>query len=446
MRTKTFFKFLALFSIFLTGLISCAHVTEDLAGIPERITATDTSFYDVPLAGNAFVTIKPSDANELITENGLANWTNKESVTSVYFRVQDSGSVSLKLRAKVAPANNSSKIKITVNGNAREIDLVGSDFEDYEIGHFTVPAGYVKVDIQGISKTGGYFGDVSHVLVGGVAQGNLLYADDPDYYYWARRGPSCHIGYNIPTQDPIQYYYGELTVPTGEDAIGSYFMSNGFSEGYFGIQVNAEAERRILFSVWSPHNTDNPADIPEHLRVKLNKKGADVQTGEFGNEGSGGQSFLRYNWVAGATYRFLLKGQPDGSGSTDYTAWIDLPEKGGWYLIASWKRPETDKNLSGFHSFLENFNPNNGHLGRKVLFTNRWVRTVSGTWLPIQSAKFTVDATYNAKQRIDAIGGVESNQFYLQNGGFFNTIVEPTSSFSIPSPQIAPVIDFDALP
>ncbi|WP_206537980.1 DUF3472 domain-containing protein [Sphingobacterium deserti] len=306
--------------------------------------------------------------------------------------------------------------------------------------------GYVKLDLQGVSKTGGYYGDVSHLLVSGIPSEKLLYANDPDYYYWARRGPSCHMGYSIPTNEAVQYYYGELTVPEGQDAVGSYFMSNGFSEGYFGIQVNSDAERRILFSVWSPHVTDNPADIPAHLRVTLNKKGTDVYTGEFGNEGSGGQSFLRYNWTAGTTYKFLLKGHPDNHGATEYTAWMHLPDRGGWCLIASWKRPETSKNLTGFHSFLENFNPDNGHLGRKVLFSNRWVHTVSGKWLPIQSARFTVDATYNARQRIDAIGGVEHNQFYLQNGGFFSTIVEPNSNFSIQPAQAAPVIDFDSLP
>jgi hypothetical protein len=35
----------------------------------------------------------------------------------------------------------------------------------------------------------------------------------------------------------IEWFYSELTVPEGSDVIGSYFMANGFSEGYFGIQV-----------------------------------------------------------------------------------------------------------------------------------------------------------------------------------------------------------------
>ena len=77
-------------------------------------------------------------------------------------------------------------------------------------------------------------------------------------------------------------------------------MANGFGEGYFGMQVNSENERRILFSVWSPFKTDNPKEIPDDHKITLNKVGQQVKTGEFGNEGSGGQSYMKYNWSAWA--------------------------------------------------------------------------------------------------------------------------------------------------
>lgn len=35
---------------------------------------------------------------------------------------------------------------------------------------------------------------------------------------------------------------------------------------------------------------------------------------------------MKYNWSAGKTYKFLLKGQPDNKGNTDYTAWFFAPE------------------------------------------------------------------------------------------------------------------------
>ena len=91
-------------------------------------------------------------------------------------------------------------------------------------------------------------------------------------------------------------------------------MANGFSEGYFGMQVNSSTERRILFSVWSPFNTDNPKDIPAEQRIRMLAKGPDVHVGEFGNEGSGGQSYLVYPWKAGTVCRFLTRVQPDKDG------------------------------------------------------------------------------------------------------------------------------------
>ena len=46
---------------------------------------------------------------------------------------------------------------------------------------------------------------------------------------------------------------------------------------------------------------------------------------------------MKYNWSAGKTYKFLLKGQPDNKGNTDYTAWFFAPESKEWKLVASWK-------------------------------------------------------------------------------------------------------------
>ena len=99
-------------------------------------------------------------------------------------------------------------------------------------------------------------------------------------------------------------------------------MANGFREGYFGIQVNGPDERRVLFSIWSPFRTDNPRDIPEDQQIVALGRGPDVRIGEFGNEGSGGQSILVYPWKVGNTYRFLTEVEPDGQVNTIYTSWF----------------------------------------------------------------------------------------------------------------------------
>jgi len=67
----------------------------------------------------------------------------------------------------------------------------------------------------------------------------------------------------------------------------------------------------------------------------------------------------------------LLKGQPAGNNSTDYTAYFYAPEIGDWELIASFNRPKTDTYLKRPHSFLENFHTETGNQTRKGLYTNQ---------------------------------------------------------------------------
>ncbi len=441
MKKLTYSFYLPL-TLFVLLTLACSKQTYTAAK-----NKSNDSTYILPLAGNAFITSKESGTSEQINNNGLANWSNKNTVISSYIRVNKAGTIKLGLNAKVLPDGNSSQVKVTVNGNSKTLDLKNSEINEYPIGDFTVDTGYVKIDLQGIDKSGAYFADVtSYTITGDAVSNGVTYSNDPEFYYWARRGPSCHLAYTVPTTEKVNYYYSEIEVPQGSDPHGSYFMANGFGEGYFGFQVNSDTERRILFSVWSPYNTDDPNSIPDDQKIILNKKGPEVQTGEFGNEGSGGQSFLRYNWKAGTTYKFLLKGEPDGTGKTDYTAWFYAPEQGQWRLIASFKRPKTDKYLTNFHSFLENFNPNQGHLARTADYKNQWVRTTSGNWEKVSEAKFTVDNTYRSKQRIDAIGGKNNNGYFLKNGGFFSELVTPGTKFNFDNISHAPQIDFNSLP
>jgi hypothetical protein len=269
--------------------------------------------------------------------------------------------------------------------------------------------------------------------------------NNDNYFYWGRRGPSVHLKYNLPSSD-ITDFYSEITVPEGNDVIGSYFMANGFAEGYFGIQVNSLTERRILFSVWSPYATDNPASIPQELKITLLKKSNNVHAGEFGNEGAGGQSYLVYPWKAGMTYKFLLRGQPQSDNSTIYTAYFFAPEENKWMLIASFKRPVTNTYLKNLHSFLENFITETGDQTRMAIYSNQWVRDTDGVWTALTSAKFTADQTARKRFRLDYAGGIKENAFFLQNCGFFFPAITINSQFNINKPEKAPVIDFAELP
>lgn len=391
----------------------------------------------IPLAGNAFITKNIANGTEEISEKGLVGWTNKDAIISCYFRVSKTGLLNIAIKAKT-PSQQKSSIKVSVNNSSFITNLSESVWKSVSIGAISIDKiGYVKIDLQGISRTGNYFAEISDLLLNGEPiASDVIFANDSDNYYWSRRGPSCHLNYTTPDADK-EYFYSELTVPVGEDKIGSYFMANGFGEGYFGIQVNSETERRILFSVWEPEGAE---------KTTLVKKGNGVYAGRFGGEGTGGQSYLKFKWQAGITYKFLTHAKPDGSGSTIYTSWFFAPELGKWQLMASWKRPKISTYLTSFHGFLENFEVENGYMARKALWSNQWVRLTNGTWSEVTEFRFSVDATGKKKQRMDFEGGVENGQFFLKNGGFFESNVSPNTKFTKQAKGVQPSIDFSKLP
>lgn len=399
---------------------------------------------NIPLGGNAYLIEDILGAK--IIEEGVTAWSSPETVISTWFYTHGEGKMKLSIRAKSYDADT--EIKIIVDGGTYRIPLWNDEWSIYTIeDSISYTKGYIRVDIQGVSKSTEYFGEISDLIIDGdIVDTELNYVKDFSYYF-ARRGPSVHLNYPLPEKENIEYFYNEVTVPEGNDVIGSYFMATGFSGGYFGMQVNSETERKILFSVWSPYKTDNPNDIPEEDRVKTLRKGKGVHIGEFGNEGSGGQSYLRYPWQAGETYKFLQQVRPDGKGNTIFTAYFFSPKENEWQLIASFLRPRTDTWYKGAHSFLENFIPNQGSVTRKVLFGNQWAVTDKGKWIELTDAQFTYDATAKAKKRLDCKGGEEGDSlFYLQNCGFFSDGITPYhTEFKRKGGNVKPQVNFNQL-
>jgi hypothetical protein len=402
----------------------------------------------LPLGGNAFSSLHLEE-NPTITNKGIENWTNSKEYFTAYFRISKPGTFTIATDESVA-VSGKSVVEFIINSVSKRVTYDETKKQSLIVGNWKISdTGYVAIKIKGISKTANAFPSISGLTIssadfkGKIA---LVPNNEGNFYHWGKRGPSVHLNYQVPENVNAEWYYNEITVPVGQDIIGSYYMANGFGEGYFGIQVNSDHERRILFSVWSPFETDNPESIPDSQKIKLLKKGKVVTTGEFGNEGSGGQSYLRYNWIAGKTYKFLLHGAPQKDNTTIYTAYFFAPELGHWQLIASFKRPQTNTYLKRFHSFLENFIPEQGDLSRKVLFNNQWVCDDKGNWIEVNSAKFTIDNTGNKGYRMDYSGGLDEKSFYLKNGGFFNNYTKKQIIFTRPLTNNKPNIDFNGLP
>jgi hypothetical protein len=202
-----------------------------------------------------------------------------------------------------------------------------------------------------------------------------------------------------------------------------------------------------LFSVWSPFTTDNPKSIPDSLKIVLLQKGKDVHIGEFGNEGSGGQSYLRFNWQSDVTYKFLTHIKPNDNNSTTYTSYFYDPKTEKWLLIASFLRPKTQTWYTNPYSFVENFDPERGALNRKGFFGNQWACNTEGVWTELTKAKFTNDATARKKARMDFLGGIDANGlFFLSNGGFFSHYTLLNTVFERKPTGQKPTIRFEDLP
>lgn len=397
----------------------------------------------IPAGENSWVSNNQNNARNVIQKSGIKNWEEKNTHIKSYFRVNNSGQLNLGLNLK--SIDGSASLKIKFGGETKIIKVDNSEFETIEIGTFDVKEkGYKSLEIIPIKKSGSEFPVIKEILVGGSATKNGVEFVE-DNFHFGRRGPSDHLTYQVPEEMEVVWFYNEIKVPEGEDVVGSYFMANGFGQGYFGMQVNSDTERRILFSVWSPYETQNPEEIPEEYRIELLKKGEGVTTGKFGNEGSGGQSYKVFPWKSGNTYKFLLKGMPNGDGSTNFTAYFFAPEIGEWQLIASFRRPHTDTYLTHLYSFLENFVPATGDTSRKAFYKNQWVYDTKGNWTELTKAKFTADATADDGDRWDYAGGVNEAVFFLKNCGFFDDYTKMNTVFERAATNDQPTIDFESL-
>jgi len=413
--------------------------------LPDGVPTEDGEWSNctvIPVAGNAFISqhgVEISRPKEQISNEGLTQWCDKNVTCSLFFHLKNPSSAStiqIALRLRV-PQGGSSRLEAKLNCICKSIDVFGEEYQMVHVGSFgleNIPeeGAYYQFTLRGICKTGPEFAKVTHLYIlacdeEGTCPEIFCVTDD---FYFGRRGPSIHLKYEMPKAGNFDYFYNEVFVPEGQDVHGAYFSAIAFHGGYLGMQVNSlhPVERRMLFSIWSAFETDNPDHIPEEYKVVLVEKGEDVYVGEFGNEGSGAQSYLKYNWTSGKTYGFLLHARPLSIDSTVFSAWF-REDKNSWRFLATFHKPKEATYVEDVYSFSENFLPDTGHVERKVCFKNQWARDAdTQEWKEITKAQFTGDET-SKKDRKDFAAGVENNQFYLRNCGFFSDGVPTGAEF-----------------
>jgi hypothetical protein len=332
------------------------------------------------------------------------------------------------------PAGKVSRLRLTVGGQSHEATVHGAGEEALtaSFGTYKVSKpGYQKFTLRSLGAAGEPIGDVEALVLDGPASVNAHFN-----LQRRRNAASVHLAYVPPKGAAIEAFYCEMTAL--DDPLWTYYMACGWRRGYFGMQVNSPTERRIIFSVWDAGNEPTSRDkVAEADQVKLVGKGDGVVTGSFGNEGTGGHSHLVFNWKTGTKQRFLVTAKATDATHTIYAGYYFHPDQRKWMLISSWLTPKDGGLLRGIHSFLENFGGDNGHLRRKALFGNQWIRTSDGKWLEITEATFSHDDTGRA-DRLDRFMGVENGQFFLSNGGFIAGSTKFGESFTRPAKGKAP--------
>jgi hypothetical protein len=221
---------------------------------------------------------------------------------------------------------------------------------------------------------------------------------------------SVHLGYPAPEGTA---FYNEVAVEKSSE--GTYFMVCGWSKGYFGIQEQGKGKKVLIFSVWDPTAGNDPKKVDEADRVKMLHKDDAVRVGRFGNEGTGGQSFLDFDWKAGETYKFLVTAKPDGDRRAAYAGYFFHPDRKAWVHLVTFSTITNGKLLDGYYSFVEDFKRNkvSATKERVAKFGNGWVKAKDGQWVALTKARFTADA--NPVENINA--AVDGDRFVLGTGG-----------------------------
>jgi len=333
------------------------------------------------------------------------------------------GSVALRL-----PKDATSKLRLTVAGQSHEAsvkgagdDLVTARFGSFDITH----AGYQRFTLESLNPQGQPFGDLDALLLDGPATQDAHFNLKP-----RRNAASVHLAYPVDKDKKVEAFYCEMSGL--EDPVWTYYMACGWHRGYFGMQVNSPTERRIIFSVWdSGGEAVDRGKVADENRVKLIAKGEGVYAGDFGNEGTGGHSHVIYPWKTGEKQRFIVTAKPTDPTHTIYSGFYFHPDKKQWVLISSWRAPKEGGYLRGLYSFSENFGGANGHVLRKALYGNQWIRTTDGQWTELTTASFSHDPTGKA-DRLDRFMGVENGQFFLSHGGFVPGFTQYGETFTRP--------------
>ncbi len=371
---------------------------------------------------------------------GIIDWNDPNLKVMWFGQLHQTGTLECSVELQV-PTDQTVRYQLTVAGQFQDTTTIGIEtpqtvqFDPIQV----TKTGYHRFTLEAFPSPGKTCGDIKALILAGPASTGAHFNLKE-----RRNAASVHLVYPVPPESKVAAFYCEMTAL--EDPIWTYYMACGWHRGYFGMQVNSPTERRIIFSVWDSGNEAIDRDkVADKDRVTLVAKGKDVYSGDFGNEGTGGHSHLKYQWRTGERQRFLVTAQPIDATHTVYSGFYFHPDQQEWILISSWRAPHEGGYMKGLYSFSENFVGANGHLQRKALYGNQWIQTEQGQWIELTTCTFSHDPT-GKSDRLDRFMGIEDNRFFLSHGGFLDDYTEFGQLFTRPTTNKPPRISLPLIP
>jgi hypothetical protein len=219
------------------------------------------------------------------------------------------------------------------------------------------------------------------------------------YNYWENADPSAHLRY-FPASGVVPEgataFYNEITVESSVPS--TYFMTNGYSGGYYGIQELDDGSKIAIFSIFGPNKGTVPDDkLTSQVLYRIGH-GDFVIHGEY----AGGPSIrIPFDWEIGKTYATMITNQPDATGDDHaqiVTAWLNtepVGERANWVKLMTVRteRPQTSLlQITGLYSFVEDFVRDGSFTAgreRRASYGNAAVYSDRRGWQPLNRIGFT---------------------------------------------------------
>lgn len=440
----------------VTSYTDVYHVTFEAKSILKTIKSSGGQGYaeanSQPTSGINIREDRGSDGKLMLTAYS-DNWTNANA-SLVWYLYHTAGQYDIDLLYNIA-LNSVHKFQFSIiDINNAGVDAASSIISTKGKGtndtltvlSVNIPkTGFYKYELKPLNAP------ASKVRINGLLFKSLTSATAEVHATNYLSSPSVHLG-SWRSTDPTavsgkkyDWCYMEVMVPTGGDALATYYMTLGVLQGYMGIQTNSANERAIIFSMWDDGDTDKDPTLDQFKRAGAVDFDPATTVSRFGNEGTGTKSFVHgWNWNTNVPVKFLTNARLEeykdtlknrfGADSvvnrrnTLVSAWYHSDPAKGWKYISTLRLPNKVTYFDSWYSFIENFGYTNGQIRRFAYYYNGFAREQSydpakpGRWINFNQVNMThTDGAPGQRQDYEHGRSPENpNYFYMATGGYAN--------------------------